>query len=186
MAFALALGLGTVAAGAATPAPRKTAAPHRMPERVDVSKLQPKALLPKKKLHSEFVVEVNKLGQVARVRSTKPSGSPTFDAQTYGNSLQAFIRLPDGEVVLGTYRLTYDYDPKTARVRRSVTLVSRGGVDPNARGAALDMIGKAHVHTPPPKAPTLGVTPAPHPAPSVNIQRLPDLNNVIHPSPTPH
>lgn len=159
-----------------------TPAPKHAPVRIDVTKMQPKSLLPKKKLHSEFIVEVNKLGQVARVRSTKSSGDPTFDAQTYGNSLQSFIRTPDGHVVLGVYRLTYDYNPKTARVRRDVALVSRGGVDPNARGAALDMLSKAHPHTPPP---ILRVTPAPHPAPSVNIERLPDLNSVIHPSPKP-
>jgi hypothetical protein len=167
----------SVAAGAATPAPQPSAA-----QRVDVQKLQPKAIFPKRALHTELVVEINKLGQVARVKSIVPSHDPQFDAHTYGNALQAFIRTPDGQVIVGTYRLIYDYDPKTLRIRRDVALVKAGGVNPNAKGAANDMMEIArrnHDRTPPP-----GLYVTPGPAPSVNIKRLPDLPQVMT-SPTP-
>ena len=118
---------GAAALIAATPAPEGT------PVRIDVMKLQPKELLPTVPLHTEFVVEVNRLGQVVRVRSGKSSKNDAYNAQTYGNALQAFIRKPDGKVVLGTYRLTYDYSPKTGRVRRDVALVKAGGVNPTPR-----------------------------------------------------
>ena len=179
---ALAVALGLVcgsAALAASPAPKPAAT---TPQRIDVQKLQPKSLAPKRPLHVEYIVEVNKLGQVARVRSVKPSHDVAFDGKTYGNTLQAFIRLPDGNVVLGTYRMVYDYDPKTLRVRREVFLVSRGGVDPEAKGAVTDMMEIARRNgskTPPPvQAGTPG------PAPSVNAQRMPDLHQVMH-SPSP-
>jgi hypothetical protein len=147
----------------ATATPQPTALP-----RIDLTKIQSPSLLPKKKLHAEYVVEVNKLGQVARVRSVKKSGSVTFDSQTYGNALQAFIRTPDNHVVLGTYRLFYDYDPKTHRVRRDVALISRGGVNPNAKGAVDDMMAKEKAAEAAGVRRT-GVTPAPHPAPKVHI-----------------
>ena len=102
---------------------------------------------------------MNKLGQVARVRSIKPSHDQGFDAHCYGNALQAFIRTPDGRAIAGIYRLTYDYDPKSLRVRRDVALVRAGGVNPNAKGAATDMmeIARRNQHrTPPPM-----VTPRP-------------------------
>jgi hypothetical protein len=38
--------------------------------------------------HAEFVVEVNKLGQVVRVESSNDSSDPTFNAKTRGNVLQ--------------------------------------------------------------------------------------------------
>jgi hypothetical protein len=178
LAVALLLAAGS-AALAATPAPSGTP-----PQRIDVLKLQPKSLAPKKVLHVEYTVEVNKLGQVARVRTIKPSHDEAFDAKTYGNVLQTFIRTPDGQVILGTYRMTYDYDPKTMRVHRGEPqLLSRGGVDPNAKGAVDDMLEIArrnHNLTPPP---TSGVTPGP--APSVTIRRMPDLNQVMKPTPSP-
>jgi len=166
---------------AASPAP----AP-KPPQRIDVTKVQPKELAPKKALHVEYIVEVNKLGQVARVRSVKPSHDIAFDTHTYGNALQAFIRLPDGKVILGTYRLTYDYDPKTLRVHRDVALVKQGGVDPNAKGAAAEMteIAARNGKKAEAQAAKTAVTPAPNPAPSVNIKRMPDLPQVMK-SPTP-
>ena len=170
----LAVAAAFVTGGVAIAAP-STPIPHG----INVEQLQPRSLLPKRKLHSEFIVEVNKYGQVARVRSGKDSGWPPFNAQTYGNALQAFIRTTDNHVVVGVYRLTYDYNPKTARVHRDVTLVRRGGVNPNAEGAANQMMEIARrnrTRTPPP---ALAVTPAPHPAPSVNIKRMPDLPQVM-------
>lgn len=178
-----------LSASAATPTPSpaqkatkaaKAAGKAPVPARIDVSKLQPKVLLPKTKVHTEFIVEVNKLGQVTRVRSGKSSKDLTFNAQTYGNALQAFIRTPEGRVVVGSYRLSYDFDPKTARVHRDVELLKRGGVDPDAKGAAQDMLSKAHPHTPPP-----GFAASPQPLASTNPQRMPDLNGVIKPSPAP-
>jgi len=118
------------------------------------------------------------------VRTVKPSHDEAFDAHTYGNALQSFIRLPDGQVVLGTYRLIYDYDPKTLRVRRDVQLIKRGGVDPNAISAVDDMLAHASKNrnrTPPP-----GLAITPGPVPSVNIHRMPDLPQVMKsPSPAP-
>jgi hypothetical protein len=171
-------------ASAATPAPHAAApaAKPTGPVRINVESLQPKSLFPKVKLHTEMIVEVNKLGQVSRVRSIKASHNVPFDTHCYGNALQAFIRTPDGNVVLGSYRLTYDYNPKTQRIHRDVALVKEGGVDPNRKGAAAEMSEIAHRNanrTPPPG---LYVTPGPIPSPV--IRRLPDLKRVME-SPTP-
>lgn len=176
IAVAFAAALTPLGTQAATPAPH---ASH--PARIDLTKVQPKSLLPKRAEHQEYIVEINKYGQVARVRSEHGNGDPTFNAQTYGNALQAFIRTPDGHVILGTYRLTYDFDPKTARVRRDVTLVRQGGVNGDAQGAALDLMSKAHPHTPPPNR-------APGSASSIDPRSLPDLNRISPPtsSPSPH
>lgn len=166
-------------ASAAQSAAPKGAAPASAPKRINVEQLQPKSLFPKTKLHVEYVVEVNRMGQVARVRSVKPSKNPPFDAQTYGNALQAFIRTPDGQAVSGSYRLTYDYDPKTERVRRDVALIKAGGVNPNAKGAATDMMeiarhnGLKEAHA----AAAARSAHTPNPVPSV--RRLPDLPQVM-------
>lgn len=171
--------LPLAAALGATPAPRPsgTRGPQH-PARIDVTKVQPKSLLPKHAEHTEYVVEINKLGQVARVASGRGSDNPTFNAQTYGNALQTFIRTPDGHVVLGTYRLTYDFDPKTARVKRDVTLVRQGGVNPDAKGAAVELLDKAHAQ---PAAPNI----SPGPMTPIDPRTLPDLKGVIEPAPTP-
>jgi hypothetical protein len=163
------------AAVAASPAP--TAAPT--PLRINVEKLQPRWLFPKKKLHVEMIVEVNRLGQVTRVRSIKPSHNQGFDEHAYGNALQAFIRTPDGHVVLGSYRLIYDYDPKTLRIRRDVVLVRTGGVDPNAEGAALEMMDIVRRNAK--RKPVAAVTP--NPAPTLNARNMPDLPQVMHTPP---
>jgi len=171
LAVGLVLAAGTVAT-AATP-------PPSAPPRINVEDLQPKLLAPTKPLHVELTVEINRFGQVARVRSIKASHDQAFDAHTYGNALQAFIRTPDGHVVVGTYRLIYDYDPKTMRVKRDVALVSTGGVDPNAKGAADDMEEIARrQHDKENPHPGIGVTPNPK-APNVKIERS------AEPTPTP-
>jgi hypothetical protein len=182
-AVALLLAAGTTALAATSPPKATPAAKATAPPRIDVLKAQPKSLAPKTALHVEYTVEINKLGQVARVRTVKPSHNQPFDEKTYGNALQAFIRTPEGQVVVGTYKLIYDYDPRTMRVRRDVALVKAGGVDPEAKGAATDMMEIARRNrdrTPPP---SFNVTPGP--APSVNIHRMPDLNNVMKASPSP-
>jgi hypothetical protein len=157
------------------------ATPEPLPTRVDLTKLQPKALLPKTKLHSEFVVEVNKLGQVTRVRSMKSSGDATFNTQTFGNAEQAFIRKPDGTVVVGSYRMIYDYNPATGRVHREAELVQRGGVDPNAKGAVIQMeeIARKHAAESPSAAEPHGALPNPQ-ATIRTDKRLPDLPLIIH------
>jgi hypothetical protein len=170
------------AAFAATPAPHAAGPGSNAtaPVRINVESLQPKSLFPKVALHTEMIVEVNKLGQVSRVRSIKPSKDVAFNTHAYGNALQTFIRTPDGNVVVGSYRLTYDYDPKTQRIRRDVALVKEGGVDPNRKGAAAEMseiAARNRNRTPPP-----GLYATPVPAPSV--RRLPDLKHVME-SPTP-
>jgi hypothetical protein len=175
LTLCLALPVCAFAAPTATPKPSA-------PKRVDLTKIQPKALLPKVHLHSEYTVETNKLGQVTRVRKVSPSHNATYDAQTYGNALQAFIRTAEGSAIAGTYKLSYDYDPKTGRVKRDVQLVRPGGVNENARGAALDMLSKVHPRSSP--SPTIASTPAPRA--SVDNSRLPDLNSIMKPTPSPH
>jgi hypothetical protein len=153
---------------AATPAPA--------PTRVDLVKMQPKALLPKVPLHTSYVVAVNKLGQVTRVVSGSPSKDKTYNLQTFGNALQAFIRTPDGHAISGTYKLTYDYNPKTARIRRDVALLKVGGVDPNAEGAALQMIDDVQKHA---KKPPAAQAERPVPLTPASTQPLPDLQHIL-------
>jgi hypothetical protein len=153
---------GAIALIAASPVPGPT-------------RINPKDLLPKTKLHSEFIVDVNKLGQVTRVRSMKSSGDATFNAQTYGNAQQAFIRKPDGSVVVGQYKMTYDFNPGTGRVHREALLYKRGGVDPNAKGLANEMEEIARRHSPEPSAPAV------NPAAPVRTdnRKLPDLPQIL-------
>jgi hypothetical protein len=109
--------------------------------------------MPTKALHSVFLVETNRKGQVTRVRSGTGSNDGRFNLMTYGNALQTFIRTPNGNAVAGIFRLTYDYSPATGGVHRSVELVHAGGVDPNALGAVFAMMKNARRHaTPSPKA----------------------------------
>jgi len=138
---------------AATPSPVPT------PYRVDLTKIQPKSLLPKVPLHTEFIVAVNKRGQVTRIISGKSSKDRTYNIQTAGNALQAFIRTPDGKAISGSYRLSYDYSPKTTRIHRDVALVKAGGVDPNAEGAVYQMMDDVKKRAKAPK------TPGPQPPP---------------------
>jgi hypothetical protein len=176
-ALAVSTALLPASAFAATPSPSphpKTQPQAGRPVRIDVTKVQPKSLLPKHVEHTEFTVEINKLGQVTRIKSQRWSDSATFNTQTYGNALQTFIRTPDGHVVLGTYVLTYDFDPKTARVRRDVSLVSQGGVDPNAKGAASVLIQRAETPPVPPSG-----------APAVDPRDLPALPGITDPTPAP-
>jgi hypothetical protein len=81
--------------------------------------------------------------------------------------------------------LTYNYNPKTARVHRDVALVSAGGVDPDALGAVPKMIEDVQKHVKPPAKPVTAATPGPvrsaemtpGPQPSGNF-RLPDLQTI--------
>ena len=95
------------------------------------------------KLHTDFVVEVNAKGQVVLVKSGKSSPYGFFNSQTYGNALQMWIRHPDGTAEVGTYRITYDYNPKNHHITRGVSLIKAGGNWGNKEGAATQMIGIA-------------------------------------------
>jgi hypothetical protein len=99
--------------------------------------------MPSVPLHTEYVVEVNNKGQVVRVKSSKTSKSPTFNLQTYGNAMQMWIRKPDGTATVGLFKVTYDYDPKTRKIDREISLVSVGGDWGNQEGAANKMMDTA-------------------------------------------
>lgn len=133
-AFIFVLLLGApIAAAAATPAPSAS------PKGGSITTIT----LPNTPLHTEYDVEVNKKGQVVRVKSSKPSKVTTFNVQTYGNALQMWIRKPDGTATVGLFRVTYDYDPKTRKVDRNISLVSPGGTWGDEEGAATVMMETA-------------------------------------------
>jgi hypothetical protein len=117
----------------ASPSPRP-AAPNAVPTTL------PTPNMPNFPIHTEFVVEVNKMGQVVRVKSGVQSKVPMFNAWTYGNVLQMWIRHPDGTAVVGLFKVTYDYDPKTKKVTRMPSLISAGGTWGDEEGAANQMI----------------------------------------------
>ncbi|MBV8602615.1 MAG: hypothetical protein JO359_13705 [Candidatus Eremiobacteraeota bacterium] len=167
VAFAPAIALG------ATPSP----SPKATPRLVTVQqKIKPQ--LPTSPLHATYTVETNKLGQVVRVRSVEPSKNPAFDAMTYGNSLQAFIRHPDGTAVAGVYKLIYDYSPQTKKVRRDVELLQAGGVNPDAPGAVTVELQK--------DAKTQAADRAKQDAAKkAAASKLPDFNQIVSPSPKP-
>jgi len=99
---------------------------------------------PRTALRTTFNVEVNAKGQIVRVKSGKSSKDEMFNAQTYGNVLQMWIRHPDGAATVGLYRVTYNYDPRTKHIARSIQLLSAGGSWGNAQGAANQMMGLVH------------------------------------------
>lgn len=58
-----------------------------------------------------------------------PQNVPMFNAWTYGNVLQMWIRHPDGTAEVGIYKVTYDYDPATKKLHafhRSSAPAARG------------------------------------------------------------
>ncbi|MBV9276775.1 MAG: hypothetical protein JOZ97_00915 [Candidatus Eremiobacteraeota bacterium] len=144
--------------GAVAPATAQTPTPHPF--------TLPTPHLPTTPLHTEFVVEVNRLGQIVRVKSGKSCKNLTFNAQTYGNVLQMWIRKPNGQAIVGLYRVTYDYNPQTQKVHRGVALLSRGGNWGNQKGAVTDML----------------IIDAKNRA---QHRGLPGLNQLIRPTPTP-
>ncbi len=94
-------------------------------------------------LHTEFVVEVNRLGQVVRVTQKHGCKDLNFNAHTLGNVLQMWIRRPDGTALVGLYRVTFNYNPHTHAILRNVALVRAGGNWGNDPGAASQMIEDA-------------------------------------------
>lgn len=166
VASVLAAGL-PVAGIAATPTPQ--------PKVTTVKQTIKPPPLPTKPLHATFIVETNKLGQVVRVRSTDPSKNPGFDAMTYGNALQAFIRRPDGTALAGVYKLIYDYSPQTKKVRRDVEMLQAGGVNPDARGAVNVELEKDAKWRAAEEAKTREAAKA----------KLPDFSQIVTPTPKP-
>jgi hypothetical protein len=125
------LALAAIVCGAAIPCAAATAP------------VTPHYTLPTVPLHTEAIVEVNKKGQVVRIKSTKSCKVASFNIQTFGNALQMWIRRPNGTAQVGLYRVSYDYDPKTHGVTRSIGLVSAGGNWGDEDGAANVMIENA-------------------------------------------
>lgn len=132
-----------------------------------------KVILSKVPLHTQFVVEVNKLGQVVRVKSGTDTKDLTFNAQTYGNVLQTWIRRPDGSAEVGLYRVDYNYTPVGAKITRKVALIRAGGNWSDQRGAANEMVDEANAQY---QAWQKSQT-AKH--------ALPALNTIIKPTPKP-
>jgi hypothetical protein len=159
-------------AAAATPSPRATAAPRVV---------LPKA--PTFPEHAEFLVEVNKKGQVVRIKSAKGMGNkdPLFNAHVYGNVLQMWIRHPDGTAEVGLYRVTFDYDPHTRKIARHPTLVQPGGNWGDDEGAADVMMETAEREARAQKA-------AQQQKQQAQNKNLPPLDTIVGPtsSPTHH
>lgn len=103
--------------------------------------------LPNRPLHSAVEVEVNKRGQVVRIKGGQLSHDSVFDTMTIGNALQMWIRRPDGSAVVGLFRVNYDYDPHTHNVARHIALISEGGEWGNESGAATKMVNAAKRET---------------------------------------
>jgi hypothetical protein len=129
-------------AGACAPAFAATPSPAP-PGAANPNATMPPPPLPKTVEHTEFVVEVNKMGQVVRVKSAVPSKSASFNTQTMGNALQMWIRHPNGTADVGLYKITFDFDPKTRDVRRTISVVSLGGAWADQPGAATKMLDDA-------------------------------------------
>lgn len=102
---------------------------------------------PKKPLHVQLQVEVNKQGQVVRVLHGNLSGDRPFDIMALGNAMQMWIRHPDGTSQAGLYRVTYDYDPQTHNVKRVPALIKAGGNWANSPGAATLIVKDAKRET---------------------------------------
>ncbi len=136
---ALTLAATLLPAVAATPTPKPAAAAKKTPIPIAI----PAAHLPVHALHAEYVVEVNKKGQVVKIKSGVGTSDPTFNTQTFGNAMQIWIRKPDGTATVGLFKVTYDYDPKTKKIARNVSLISEGGSWGDQEGAANAMIETA-------------------------------------------
>jgi hypothetical protein len=107
-----------------------------------------------------------------RVKSGKDCNNPTFNAQTYGNVLQMWIRHPDGSAEVGLYKVVYHFNPHGAKITRDISLVSAGGDWADKRGAALEMMDEAEQQNKKAAAQRSGST-------------LPSLNQITKTSPSP-
>lgn len=134
-----AVGLAVLAFACAPALADTTPKPSASPHMIKIPPPHP----PPVALHAEYVVEVNKMGQVVRIKSGKGTKYPSFNSQTYGNALQMWIRKADGTAVVGLFKVTYDYNPKNHAISRRVALLSSGGNWANQPGAANVMIDTA-------------------------------------------
>jgi len=134
-AVAALLTLAVPALATATTTPKPSGSPHAAP--------LPQPHLPIHPLHAEYNVEVNKKGQVVKIVSGVGTKDPTFNTLTFGNALQMWIRRPDGTAIVGLFKVTYDYNPKTHKITRIPTLIKAGGNWADSPGAATAMIETA-------------------------------------------
>lgn len=132
--------------------------------------------LPNKALHSTIDVEVNKKGQVVRIKGGQLSHDSVFDTMTIGNALQMWIRHPDGTAETGVFRVAYDYDPHTHNVSRHVALVSAGGPWANDSGAATKMVDVARRET---KAVYQQMQAQEKARQAESLKHLPDINAAV-------
>lgn len=153
----------------------------------------PSPKLPSKALHAELQVEVNKLGQVVRVLHGNLSGDAAFDTMAMGNALQMWIREQHGNsitAVVGLYKVNYNYDPKTQKVRRTFALFKRGGTWANEPGAATKIISDAKKEGRAAAA-ALAKLKAEQQKKNAENPNLPDINAALKksrakPTPSPH
>lgn len=153
----------------------------------------PSPKLPSKPLHAQLQVEVNKLGQVVRVLHGNLSGDAPFDTMAMGNALQMWIREQHGKTitaVVGLYKVNYDYNPKTQKVRRTFALFKRGGSWANEQGAATKIMSDAKKEAQATAA-ALAKLKADQQKKNAENPNLPDINAALKrsratPSPSPH
>ncbi|HEX5274691.1 MAG TPA: hypothetical protein VFW34_05390 [Candidatus Rubrimentiphilum sp.] len=153
----------------------------------------PSPKLPSKPLHAQLQVEVNKLGQVVRVLHGNLSGDAPFDTMAMGNALQMWIREQHGKTitaVVGLYKVDYDYNPKTQKVRRTFALFKRGGSWANEQGAAIKIMSDAKKEAQATAA-ALAKLKADQQKKNAENPNLPDINAALRrsratPSPSPH
>jgi hypothetical protein len=169
--LALAGALIAFPAVAATPPPKATPAPPPVFHTPTP---------PKVAEHAEFLVEVNAKGQVVRVNSAKGTGDKDqiFNAWTYGNVQQIWIRRPDGTAEVGLYRVTYDYDPHTKKIRRQQYLVQPGGNWGNEEGKADVIMETAEREAREHRA-------AQQEEQQAQNKKLPPLNTIVGPTASP-
>ncbi len=177
-ALLTALALSAVPAVPVTAAPTPAPHPHAAPTWP----------VPKVPLHCEIIAQTNAKGQVVSAKIDKPSPDKFFNAQVYGNALQAFIRTPDGHAVTGQFRLTYDYDPKSVDVKRQVAFIKAGG-DPDAPGAVsqmIEMAKKGQQHALEQQKAAAQAAQQKAAADAAHHSPLPDLNHILaSPAPSP-
>ena len=154
------------AAFAATPTPSPKATP-KIPKSVTITQ-------PTVPLHTEFAVKVNNKGQVVTSKPLVQSKSETYNTMTFGNTLQMWIREQDGTAKVGTFKVTFDYDPKTKKISRQISLISLGGDWGDKPGAATQMMDTAKREYQDAQKKQ-----------QQEIQSLPSLNQITGHSPTP-
>jgi len=153
----------------------------------------PSPKLPTKPRHGELQVEVNRLGQVVRVLHGNLSGDAPFDTMAMGNALQMWIRDQHGKTVtavVGLYKVRYDYDPKTQKVKRTFALFKRGGNWANEPGAATKIVSDAKKEAQATAA-ALAKLKADQQKKNAQNPNLPDINAALKrsratPTPSPH